>query len=219
MINNLRSLIFIDPNAKDNKPKKKTFPKSSEVEHTPVPVATTVTPSADVCQSDIDRVVQIYEDGFNKLNKPGYDFFEFFSAVLATGSQSPDIYKMAFSMAKAQAPNVSIDSLLTDAQDYISKLMEVHANNSSAGNNSKSNIEQEKETERSSLSTRVDSINNQISSLQVQLATANQALANIDSKYSTRLTEINCKLMANDHAKTKILNQINTVINGIKNNI
>ena len=41
----------------------------------------------------------------------------------------------------------------------------------------------------------------------------------IDNKYANELTEVDCKLMANDVAKDKILSSINAVKQGLTNNL
>jgi hypothetical protein len=45
------------------------------------------------------------------------------------------------------------------------------------------------------------------------------ALAGIDAKYSPQITEVECKLMANDMARDRIIGTIQQVVTGINQNL
>lgn len=219
---NLKNLIFIN-NEKENgdsQRKNSSFPSTAPA-HKPSTTSVVVPSQAteEVCQADIDKVLAIYEKGFDGINKPGYDFYEFFKAILATGSNDASIYKMAFSMAQSQDKSVSKTSLIEDANEYLEKLTETHANNESRGNTNLSNVETEKAAERQTLKGRQKTLMAQMENLQTELNSVNADLSGIDSRYQARITDVKCKLMANDHAKTTIFTRINTVVNGIKDNL
>lgn len=83
-----KSLFFTDENAPVEKTPKTaestkfpepttTFPTSTA----PTPIASVPLESNPSCAPHLAKIMEMYEKGFESLNKPGYDFFEFFKSV------------------------------------------------------------------------------------------------------------------------------------------
>jgi hypothetical protein len=193
-----------------------TFPTSAPVANTPQPVASVQNPS---CQPHLDKIVQLYESGFDGLNQPGYDFYEFFKAVISGGIDNPQVYAMALSMGKAMDANVSKDTLITQSQFYIDEIMKVHATYVENGTVKKNQLLSTKESERTQLANELDSLKMQMEAISNQIVLKQGLLGDIDNKYGNDLLDIDCKLMANDVAKDKILTSINLVKQGLTNNL
>lgn len=194
-----------------------TFPtQTAPVVNIPQPVASLQNPS---CQPHLDKIVQLYETGFDGLNLPGYDFYEFFKAVISGGIDNPQVYAMAFSMGKAMDNNVSKDTLVTQSQFYIDEIMKVHKNYVENGTTKKNQLVSTKESERSQLVSELDSLKMQMEVISNQIVVKQTSLGDIDNKYSNDLLDIDCKLMANDVAKDRILSSINSVKQGLINNL
>lgn len=187
----------------------KTFPSSTTV----------VTPDHPSCAPHLDKIMKMYEDGFDNLNQDGYDFYEFFKAVVQVGTENPAMYTMAFSMAQSMDPNVTKASLLSQAQFYINEITTVYNGYVANGKGKKDELLGRKETEESSLRQELINIDNEIQRLMALKAQKESELSTIDGKYATELTDVECKLLANDMAKDNLINAINTVVNGIKTNI
>ena len=83
---------------------------------------------ASVSNTVLGSIVSMYESGFDSLNKPGYDFYEFFKAIKAVGSNDASVYKMALSMAQGVDSKVTKSKLLTQADYYIKEIEKVHKN-------------------------------------------------------------------------------------------
>lgn len=194
-----------------------TFP-SATVSVTPTPqvVASVENPS---CQPHLDKIVQLYESGFDGLNQSGYDFYEFYKAVVSGGVDNPQVYAMALSMGKAMDGNVSKESLLSQSQFYIDEIMKVHTSYVENGTSKKNQLLTTKENERSQLSTELDGLKMQMEAISNQIVSKQTSLSEIDNKYANDLLEVDCKLMANDVAKDKILTSINSVKKGLTNNL
>ena len=194
-----------------------TFP-SATVSVTPTPqvVASVENPS---CQPHLDKIVQLYESGFDGLNQSGYDFYEFYKAVVSGGVDNPQVYAMALSMGKAMDGNVSKESLLSQSQFYIDEIMKVHTSYVENGTSKKNQLLTTKENERSQLSTELDGLKMQMEAISNQIVSKQTSLSEIDNKYANDLLEVDCKLMANDVAKDKILTSINSVKQGLTNNL
>lgn len=193
-----------------------TFPTATPVVNTPQPVASIENPS---CQPHLDKIVQLYESGFDGLNQAGYDFYEFYKAVVSGGIDNPQVYAMALSMGKAMDGNVSKDSLLTQSQFYIDEIMKVHQTYVENGTTKKNHLLSTKESERSQLASDLDGLKMQMEAISNQIVAKQTSLAEIDNKYANDLLEVDCKLMANDVAKDKILSSINAVKQGLTNNL
>ena len=168
----------------------------------------------------LNDIIAVYEDGFEKLNQPGYDFFEFYKAVISIGGgDNPQAYQMAFQMAQSMDKTVTKDSLVKQSDYYISELEKVHATYSSGGSKKITDMQSNKNAESNSLTSDINSLTAQIQLLSGQLQEKQNALAAIDTKYSQPLIDISEKLSANDIAKNTLISSINKVKNNIQNNI
>jgi hypothetical protein len=205
-----------------------TFPGASQTVNTAFPTATTPVvntpqPVASIenpsCQPHLDKIVQLYESGFDGLNQPGYDFYEFFKAVISGGVENPQVYAMALSMGKAMDGNVSKETLLSQSQFYIDEIIKVHGTYVENGTSKKNQLLATKENERSQLSNELDGLKMQMEAISNQIVSKQTSLSEIDNKYANDLLEVDCKLMANDVAKDKILTSINSVKQGLTNNL
>ena len=232
----LRDLIF-ENKGEDKKPKKKkekeeamSFPTDTgstfetkpniDVFSSPSDTAIPVhTPSNLSCEPHIDTVMSLYEQGFDSLNKDGYDFYEYYKAILGAGADNPEVYKMALNMAKAMDPNVSKQSLIKQSEYYLKEITNVYKNYEEKGKAKKKSIETQKQSEESSLNVELNSIQSEIQKLQQQENSVKVQIGMIDNKYATQLHEISCKLEANDTAKREIFESINKVKQGINTNL
>ena len=231
----LKDLVFIN-NDEEKKPETVAaaatepvrFPGVNQAVNTTFPSATvSVTPTPQVvasvenpsCQPHLDKIVQLYESGFDGLNQSGYDFYEFYKAVVSGGVDNPQVYAMALSMGKAMDGNVSKESLLSQSQFYIDEIMKVHTSYVENGTSKKNQLLTTKENERSQLSTELDGLKMQMEAISNQIVSKQTSLSEIDNKYANDLLEVDCKLMANDVAKDKILTSINSVKQGLTNNL
>jgi septal ring factor EnvC (AmiA/AmiB activator) len=126
---------------------------------------------------------------------------------------------MALSMGKAMDGNVSKESLLSQSQYYFDEIMKVHKSYVDNGTTKKNQLLSTKENERSQLSSELDGLKMQMEAISNQIVSKQSSLSEIDNKYANELTEVDCKLMANDVAKDKILSSINAVKQGLTNNL
>jgi len=231
----LKDLIFVNEEGDDGNKKKETntsqqsftnkFPSSaaSAPLHEPtVPTSapTTmapITPDNPACGPHLDKIMAMYEKGFDGLDMEGYDFYEFFKMVVEAGATNPATYNMAFTMAKTA--NATKESLISQSDYYISEINKVHTTYSENGNTKREEALQAKGQEESMLTNELNGINNEIVRLNLEKSKKESQLSLIDSKYTPTLTDIECKIMANNIAKDKIVSTITTVVNGIKTNI
>src|SRR5688572_14629446 len=62
------------------------------------------------------EVLQVYENGLESINMPGYDFYEFYKTVSSAGVPGEQTYIMAFQMARTLDKTISSVKLLSDAE-------------------------------------------------------------------------------------------------------
>lgn len=175
--------------------------------------------SNPMCQPHMEKIIQMYEVGFEGLNMEGYDFFEFYKAILSAGADNPAVYPMAFTMAQSMDKKITKDSLLTQSDFYVQEISKVHTKYVGNGNDKKNELLGRKENEREQLGIEVQNLKMQIEALTNQLNNAQNNLTQIDNKYANDLMEVECKLMANDVAKNNLLASIDKVKQGLINNV
>ena len=179
------------------------------------PESTSKTVASDI----LDTIVEMYESGFESLNKPGYDFYEFFKAIKAVGSNDAQVYKMAMTMAKGVDSSVSKDSLIEQANFYIQEINKVHGQYKSQGNTKKEQILDTQKRKKDTLTKEIAALEKKLLEIQNQVSAKKIELESIDTTMMSEIVEIDQKIMANDMAKTKILETITEVSEGIKNNL
>lgn len=205
----------------NNKPAAKTsFPKENNLKfpEQSSSVKPTLT-NKDVNSGVLDSVIEMYEKGFDSLNLPGYDFYEFFKAIKAVNSEDPSIYKMAITMAQSTDSKVTKDSLLQGSNFYIDEINKVHKLYEDKGSSKKEKIINNQLDKKNSLISEIAVVEKQILKLQNELSSKKIKLEATDDSYMNEVSEIDQKIIANNIAKDKILQTITSVVEGIKVNL
>ncbi len=220
---NLRDLIFEKDGSEQVKQPEPTlgtpgitFPPSF-----PPPGMMTPALTAPVlsCEPYMGQVMELYETGFDSLNKEGYDFYEYFKAILKGGVDNPLIYDMAFQMAKGMDKTVTKERLLGDSDFYIQELDKVFSNYVAAGKSKKDETIHLKKVESEKLTKEVSEIDKEISRLTSEKRVKEEALQSIDKKYDPTVQEIDCKLLANQTARDTLVGSIKKVKEGLTTNV
>jgi hypothetical protein len=169
------------------------------------------------------EVLQVYENGLESINMPGYDFYEFYKTVSSAGVPGEQTYIMAFQMARTLDKTISSVKLLSDAEFYISKINEVHSQYVSQGQQKLSGLEEKKKNEKSSLQKEIDQTTIRITQLRTELqqleASMGQkrtTLLKVDETYYPQEKSIKEKLNANDMARKTSIDKLNMIKEGIQ---
>ena len=161
----------------------------------------------------------MYQKGFDSLNQPGYDFYEFYQAVMQAGPTNPQIYAMALTMASAMDKSITKDKLVQQSEYYLAEINKVYQDYNSKGLSKKQDLTAQKQHENESLVGELSLLRQQLEAIQTQIADRENKLSVIDVKYAPMMVEVDSKLSANDMAKNKIVQSIEQVKNGIINNL
>ncbi|MEO8239033.1 MAG: hypothetical protein ABI793_02200 [Flavobacterium sp.] len=172
-------------------------------------------PTNTVTNPFLNEIFEVYDKGFESLNAEGFDFFELYKSVMVVGITNPQSYQMAFTMGKTIKSDLNKEFLLEKASFYISEIEKVYAKYDAVGKTKKSDLDNNITKEKYNLSKNISELEAKIIELQKELESKKLELQKIDPKNREQLSEIQLKMEANDLAKQKILNSINTVITGI----
>lgn len=163
----------------------------------------------------LNEILEVYQKGFESLNHEGFDFFELYKSVNAVGVTNPQSYQMAFAMGKTISPQITKEYLLEKSKFYISEIEKVYTKYDATGNQKNKDLNQKITSEKATLSKTISEIEANIAQLQTELAARKQELERIDIANKEQFSEIQLKIEANNLAKQKILDSINTVVTGI----
>ena len=183
---------------------------------TPTPAPSMPT---QVSNEHLEKAFELYQKGFDSLNQPGYDFYEFYQAVMQAGPTNPQIYAMALTMASAMDKSITKDKLVQQSEYYLAEINKVYQDYNSKGLSKKQDLTAQKQHENESLVGELSLLRQQLEAIQTQIADRENKLSVIDVKYAPMMVEVDSKLSANDMAKNKIVQSIEQVKNGIINNL
>jgi len=206
--------LFI--NEDSNKP---TTSSASEPQNTisenKFPEINTTASSSNSNNPFLNEILEVYQKGFEGLNNEGFDFFELYKSVSAVGITNPQSYQMAFAMGKSLNSNLSKDFLIEKAKYYLSEIDKVHSKYDSTGNTKKVELSNKITNEKNSLSKSITEIESKIVELQKELNAKKIELEKVDLNNKEEFSELELKIEANNIAKQKIVESINTVLTGI----
>lgn len=163
----------------------------------------------------INEILDVYNKGFETLNNDGFDFFEMYKSVMAVGASNPQSYQMAFTMGKTLKTDLSKEFLIEKSKYYISEIEKVYSKYDATGNSKNKDLNNAITTQKYDLNKNIADLDAQIAKLQSDLEIKKTALSKIDNENQQMFAEIQQKIEANNIAKQKILESINTVVTGI----
>lgn len=182
------------------------------------PETNTITNSVPNSNSNnpfLNEILEVYNKGFEGLNNEGFDFFEMYKSMMAVGPTNPQSYQMAFTMGKTIKSDLSKEFLLEKSKFYISEIEKVYSKYDATGNSKNKDLSDTISTQKNNLTKHISDLETQIAKLQSELETKKAELARIDFDNKEMFAQIHLKIEANNLAKHKILESINTVVTGI----
>jgi hypothetical protein len=169
-----------------------------------------------------EEVLKVYEKGLESINMPGYDFFEFYTAIQAVDDSTGSSYTMAFKMAKTLDTSITPNKMIQDAEFYLSKIKEVYQQYKTQGSSKQGSLENEKKSLEKKIELEMNNYNKEIEQLKVriqELENLNQnkmkELSQLPEQFNSKIESIKEKLSANDKAFQVSVSRIENVKNGI----
>lgn len=212
----LKHLFIKDETEPEQNDEKPSFPISaSNFNQSNAPTNTTSNPY-------LGEIIEVYEKGLESINMPGYDFYDFYLAIKAAGSQNEAIYKMAFQMGKTVDANITPQKLASDAEFYVSKINEVYQSYAQKGSHKLQGLGADQNAERENLTNQakvleadIYKLKQEIISMEQKLSEARNQLNKVNEKYKPQEDTIKQKLLANDQAMQVSVQKLNSVKEGI----
>jgi hypothetical protein len=168
----------------------------------------------------INQFVEMYHRGFDGLNQPSYDFYEFYKAIVDSGGiDNPQMYVMAMTMGTSMDKSNTKARLLSQADFYVNEINKVYNQYVSTGNSKRQDLITQKASEAQSLESELTNLRGQLEAIANQIKSKEGNLSTIDGKYTPLIGELDSKLRANDFAKETIVASIQKVKSGITNNL
>lgn len=175
--------------------------------------------SGAVSNEVLSQVIEMYEKGFDSLNQPGYDFYEFFKAIMATDPNNPQSFVMAYTMANSMDKSINKPFLLSSGDFYQKEVLMVYSKFDEEGKKAKNDLINQQKNEKEKLQSDVKTIQNKITVLQHELEQKSKMLQNFDTTNFGKIQEIDQKILANDLSKDRIMQKISQIISGINTHI
>jgi hypothetical protein len=220
---NWKSIFINDENATNPnqekatsaKPAETKFPTTSNETKFPETSFNSNNAGANSNNPFLNEILEVYNKGFEGLNSEGFDFFELYKSVMAVGPTNPQSYQMAFTMGKTIKSDLSKAFLLEKSKFYISEIEKVYSKYEATGNSKNKDLNDTITTQKNNLTQNISNLEMQIAKLQAELEAKKSELSRIDFENKEMFTQIQLKIEANNIAKHKILESINTVVTGI----
>jgi hypothetical protein len=220
---NWKSIFINDENASNSnqenvtttKPTETKFPTNSNETKFPETSFNSNNSGTSSSNPFLNEILEVYNKGFEGLNNEGFDFFEMYKSVMAVGPTNPQSYQMAFTMGKTIKSDLSKAYLLEKSKYYISEIEKVYAKYDATGNSKNKDLSDTITTQKNNLTKNIADLEAQIAKLHIELESKKAELARIDFDNKEMFTQIQLKIEANNLAKHKILESINTVVTGI----
>jgi hypothetical protein len=173
-------------------------------------------PESDTEVKDMKlRVYQLLE----QMNKPGVDFFEVWNAAVEMGGANGANLKSAVTSLRFADKSLSKTRLIESGKGYVSGLQAIFETESKKRSEEKAQIAGEKEQVRTGLTAEIESLQQQITTLQAKMDSQQQKLLTLDETYNPRLKEIEQKIKTGSDAVNSVLHEMQQVLHIIEKDI
>ena len=174
-----------------------------------------------------DEFVDLLQDLIEKNNQEGFDFLEFTESLLETSERpGPMEYKMVFKIAQKMDASISVQSLIESARKYKELVDSAATSAVGDGERKKSTLQTQMSTTKSNLEQDINANTNQIRELEDKIEklkldsdAKSKQLSDIENEYQPQFAEIDAKINAMNTAKSTVISTIESVEQGIQNNI
>ena len=170
----------------------------------------------------INEVLQVYENGLDSINMPGYDFYEFYKSITSIGDSNEQTYQMAYQMARTLDKTITSQKLMNDAEFYISKVNEVYSQYVTQGQQKLNALQEKKSGEKIKLTGEIDQaalrvtqLRSELHQLETVITQKRSVLAKIDEGFYPQEKSIREKLNANDMARKTSIEKLTMIKEGI----
>jgi len=174
--------------------------------------------------SDAEKFVLKFREAIVNAGGIGAKFIKLLYEL--SKNPEPADYQKAFSISKIMDPSLSIESILDSLSECETMISDEKSKYLKQGNDKKSRLEIQRDTEKEQLTSKVSSIKSSIQSLEAELTQkkaelkeSSEELSKVDQKYQPELTEVTRTINAVSVASDRVLSSIAQLKNEITNNL
>ena len=173
--------------------------------------------------SDAEKFVLKFREAIVNAGGIGAKFIKLLYEL--SKNPGPADYQKAFSISKIMDPSLSIESILSSLSEYETMISDEKSKYLKQGNDKKSRLEIQRDSEKEQLTSKVSSIKSSIQSLEAELSQkkaelkeSSEELSKVDQKYQPELTEVNQTINSVTIASDRVLSSITQLKSEITNN-
>ena len=174
--------------------------------------------------SDAEKFVLKFREAIVNAGGIGAKFIKLLYEL--SKNPGPADYQKAFSISKIMDPSLSIESILGSLSECETMISDEKSKYLKQGNDKKSRLEIQRDTEKEQLTSKVSSIKSSIQSLETELSQkkaelkeSSEELSKVDQKYQPELTEVTRTINAVSVASDRVLSSIAQLKDEITNNL
>lgn len=174
--------------------------------------------------SDAEKFVLKFREAIVNAGGIGAKFIKLLYEL--SKNPGPADYQKAFSISKIMDPSLSIESILGSLSECETMISDEKSKYLKQGNDKKSRLEIQRDTEKEQLTSKVSSIKRSIQSLESELSQkkaelkeSSEELSKVDQKYQPELTEVTRTINAVSVASDRVLSSIAQLKDEITNNL
>lgn len=174
--------------------------------------------------SDAEKFVLKFREAITNAGGIGAKFIKLLYEL--SKNPEPEDFQKAFSISKIMDPSLSIESILGSLSECETMISDEKSKYLKQGNDKKSRLEIQRDTEKEQLTSKVSAIKGSIQSLETELSQkkaelkeSSEQLSKVDQKYQPELTEVTRTINAVTVASDRVLSSIAQLKNEITNNL
>lgn len=174
--------------------------------------------------SDAEKFVLKFREAITNAGGIGAKFIKLLYEL--SKNPEPEDFQKAFSISKIMDPSLSIESILGSLSECETMISDEKSKYLKQGNDKKSRLEIQRDTEKEQLTSKVSAIKSSIQSLETELSQkkaelkeSSEQLSKVDQKYQPELTEVTRTINAVTVASDRVLSSIAQLKNEITNNL
>lgn len=160
-------------------------------------------------------VLKIFEDYMVQINKPGYDFHEFYNAVKSF--EDTNSYKTAFSVVNSFDKSLTKENLIVDSDFYVEKINQTVEDLKIASSNRLTKLNEEKTTSEHELDGRISDCHQRLVQVQAEYEALVSSKPEVSRKFEEEIKKVDRKMKSVLHYQNKFVTSINKVKNNIIN--
>jgi hypothetical protein len=161
------------------------------------------------------EILKTFEDYLIQINKPGYDFHEFYNAVKSF--EDTNSYKTAFSVVNSFDKTLTKEKLVFDSDFYVEKINQTVEDLKGMSSKKLSELNQERTSSESDVNNRISDCHQRLLQVQAEYEVLISSKPEVSRKFDEDIKQVERKMKSILYYQNKFVTSINKVKNNIIN--